>query len=370
MKKLRLTKFKSLNRKQKNLAGLILIAVIAIIVCLIYFLVNNTTTIKQNLQIENINDISKIIIKDKDNRTIILEKKDNDSWTVNKKFEANKVLISTVLETFKDMRIREPIPKAARNNVVKDLATMGKTVEVYTMGYAINIGSIKLFKKEKLEKTYYVGTETPDEMGTFILKKGDNTPYIVHIPNFRGYLSSRFSTIEDLWRTHNVFKYKQSEIESIKVELPNDAKENYTLVNNGNGFSFITSDGKTLPAFDTNKVLAFLSSFVEMNYERVAKNIPQVEKDTIFTKAPSFIITLNDKKGKTETLKTFVKLSDPTSIAKDDKDFYQIFDVNRCYALSSRYATDTLIMQFFNLDNVLKPASYFYIGAEGIPLPR
>ncbi|MGP1515141.1 MAG: DUF4340 domain-containing protein [Bacteroidales bacterium] len=359
-------KLHKLNRKQKNLFLLLIILIIAVIVSLIILISDSSSTINQNFHIDAIETVSKIVIKDKNNHTLTLTKTNDSVWMVDGKFEANNILISTVLETLKTMRIREPLPKAARNNVVKDLATLGKKVDIYITDYKIDLGIIKLFKEEHLKTTYYVGTETPDEMGTFMLKKGDDVPYVIHIPNFRGYLSSRFSAIADLWRTHNVFRYKQSEIASINVQLPSQVTENFTLINNGNGFTFLLADGSKLNVFDTNKVLAFLSSFVDMNYERIATNIPKVEQDTIFSKLPSFIITVKDKKGKIQTLKTFVKLNDPNSIATDEYDFYQIFDINRCYALSNRYA-DTLIMQFFTLDNVLKPASYFFIGAAGKP---
>ena len=363
MKKLNL---KKLNRKQKNLIGIAAICLIVLVIVIIAVFSDNSSTIEQNFHIADTQKITKIVIKNKDDYSVLLEKGGNDTWTVNKKFEANDVLIKTLLQTFGEMRIREPLPKAARNNVVKDLASIGKIVDVYTTDYKINLGFIKLFKAERLKSTYYVGGETPDEMGTFMLKKGDDTPYIVYIPNFRGYLSTRFSVSLDLWRSHNLFKYKQSDIESISVEIPNLPSENYTLINNGKGFSFMNASGEKLSSFDTNKVVAFLSSFVDMNYESAAKNIPQIEQDTIFSKPPSFVITVKDKKGTTQTLKTFEKLNDPTSIAKDEKDMYNIFDINRCYALSSKL-NDTLIMQFFTLDNVLKPASYFMTGAEGLP---
>jgi len=359
-------KINKMNRKQKNLLLLLLVVVIVIVIVLIVVKKNTITTLDQDFHITDIESITKLVIKDKENNTLVLTKQKDSTWLVNNKYEANSILTKNILETFRDMRIREPLPKAARNNVVKDLATVGKTVEVYTTDYKINIGFIKLFKGEHLKCTYFVGTETSDEMGTYMLKKGDNIPYIIYIPNFRGYLSSRFSAIEDLWRAHKLFSYKQKEIESIKVELPTQPSENYTLVNNGKGFSFVMANGETLPAFDTNKVVAFLSSFVDMNYERIAKNISQIEKDTIFSKPPSFVITLKDKKGKENTLKTYVKMNDPNSIAQDDNDFYQIFDINRCYALSNKF-NDTLVIQFFTLDNVLKPASYFFIGAEGKP---
>ena len=363
---MRISNIKKVQRNKKNIISLIIVVVLVIITIIIVITKNTSSTIEQDFHFADTEAITKIIIQDKENHKIELSKKEDSIWLVNSKYEANKVLVDIVLSTFKNMRIREPLPKASRNNVVKDIATIGKQIDIYTIDYKIRFWFIKLFKEERKAVTYFVGSETPDEMGTYMLKKGDNQPYVIYIPNFRGYLSTRFSVTQDAWRTHNVFKYKQNEIESISVELPESTHENYTLINNGNGFSFVTADGTTLSEFDTNKVLAFLSSFVEMNYEHIAKDIPQIEKDTIFTKQPSFIVTVKDKKGIKHNLKTFVKLIDPESIAKDDEDIYNIFDINRCYAISDKYK-DTLIMQFFTLDNVLKPASYFFIGAEGHP---
>ena len=81
--------------------------------------------------------ITKIIIQDKENRKIELSKKEDSIWLVNSKYEANKVLVDIVLSTFKNMRIREPLPKASRNNVVKDIATIGKQIDIYTIDYKI-----------------------------------------------------------------------------------------------------------------------------------------------------------------------------------------------------------------------------------------
>ncbi len=347
-----------LNRKQKNLIGLSIILVLIIIILIIVLNKNTSSTLEQSFHIPNNEDITKVVIKDRENRTVTLERQSDSLWTVNKNYTANMVLVKTILETFKDMRVREPLPKAARNNVIKDLASNGKTVEVYTQEYLIDFWFIHLLKRVRLKNTYFVGHETPDEQGTFMLKKGDKDPYVVYIPNFRGYLSTRFSAVEDSWRSHVIFQYKQNDIDHISVEIPEQENEGFTLKNNQNGFSFITHQGDVWPSFDTTKVLAFLSSFVQMNYERIAKNISKIEQDTIFSKQPSFIISVTDKKGKTNTLKTYVKLSDPASIAEGDDDFFHIFDINRCYAISNTFK-DTLVMQFFTLDNVLKPASYF-----------
>ena len=108
--------------------------------------------------------ITKVIIDDKDGNHLELIKETDSIWKANNS-PANMKVVDMLLSTLKDMRIREPIAQAARNNIVKQLAASGKTVKIYQDAYSINLGFIKLFKKEKLTKTIYVGSETQDNMG-------------------------------------------------------------------------------------------------------------------------------------------------------------------------------------------------------------
>lgn len=348
-----------MKRKTKNriilFSTLLLIALVVVVL-----LLRDNSTIEQNYHIEEPKSITKVIIDDKDGNHLELIKETDSIWKANNS-PANMKVVDMLLSTLKDMRIREPIAQAARNNIVKQLAASGKTVKIYQDAYSINLGFIKLFKKEKLTKTIYIGSETQDNMGTYMMIKGEESPCIIYIPRLKGYLSTRFSALEDFWKSHAVFKYNKGEIASLKVEIPNQKNESFSLTKKGEGFDFtLLESGQKLQAFDTLKVKALLSSCFELNYESVAKNISKLEQDTIFGKAPAFVVTIKDSKGKENTLKTYSKLHDPTSIGENDDDFYRIFDVNRCYALHSENK-DTLIMQFFTLDNLLKPASYYFL---------
>lgn len=349
---------KKINRKTKNtiilLTSLLLIAVVVFVL-----LIKDNSTIEQNYHIEDTETITKVIIDDKDGNHLEILKIEDSVWSVNNS-PANLKVVDMLLTTLKSMRIREPIAQAARNNIIKQLASSGKTVKIYQEKYGVNLGFIKLLKKEKLTKTLYVGSETQDNMGTYMMKKGDDNPCIMYIPRLKGYLSTRFSAIEDFWKSHAVFAYKKDEIVSLKVEIPNQQAESFQLTKNGEGFDFtLLQTGERLSSFDTLKVKALLSSCFELNYESVAKDISKLEQDTIFGQKPTFVITIKDNEGKDNVLRTYSKLYDPTSIATSQDDFYNIFDVNRCYALHSNNK-DTLIMQFFVLDNLLKPASYYF----------
>lgn len=353
-------KIRPKNRKQKNLYGLIAIVLLGLIVSVVWLANSKTTTIKQNYHIENVDSIVKITLKDKLGRNIVLDRKQDSLWVVNKDYECNQSTMQGFLETFANMRIREDVPKAAVNNIVKSLASNGVEVNIYTEDYLIDFWFIHLFKRIHLDRTFFVGYETQDRLGTYMLKKGDKVPRIVHIPEFRGYLSSRFNTDPDAWKSHNIFRYKQSEIQQLTIDIPNQKSQSFSLKNNGKGFDFLDFNGQQINNFDTAKVVALLSSFVNMNYESVANNINKAQKDTIFTHTPLYVITINDKKGKKETMTIYLKPGEDEVEIEDPRQgfFVAMSDINRCYALTSK-TKDTLIMQYFTLDNVLQPASYF-----------
>ncbi|MFV0501841.1 MAG: DUF4340 domain-containing protein [Bacteroidales bacterium] len=348
-----------LNRKHKNLIGLLSI-IILITISLVVVFSQKSSTIEQNFHIKDTNKITKIVIEDREKNISKVVKQDS-IWMVNDKFQASPLMVSTMLETLREMRIREPVAKAAHENIIKQLSARNTRIDVYTESYFINLGFIKLFKREKLEKSIYIGNETMDNTGTFMLIKGTENPCVIHIPNFRGYLSSRFTAVENDWKMHTIFKYKPQEIASIKVEIPDYPQEGFELYAEENTFHIKRlADGELLKDFDTLKVTAFISSFFELNFENIATNIPQIHKDTIFSKNPSFVFTVKDKAGKEKKLKTFIKMNEGTWVSENDKtNFYEIFDINRMYGLMDG-SSDTLILQYFTFDNIIKPVSYFY----------
>ncbi len=349
-----------LSRKQKNYIGLISIVVL-IAISIIVVISQKSSTIEQNFHIKDTRKITKVVIEDREGNKSEIAKEKEGVWMVNDKFQASEIMINTMMETLREMRVREPVARAAHENIIKQLSARNTKIEIYLESYYINLGLIKLFRKNKLEKTIYIGNETMDNMGTYMLIKGTENPSVVHIPNFRGYLSSRFTAVEKDWKTHNIFKYKPEDIESIRVEIPDMPEEGFELISEENTFHIRRlSDNTLLESFDTIRVSAFISSFIDLNYESIASNIPDIQRDTIFGKNPSFVFTLKDKEGKESKLRTYVKLDEGTWVSEHDKsDFYEVLDVNRMYALVENNP-DTLIMQYFAIDNIIRPISYFY----------
>ena len=180
---------------KKNRVTLI-IALILLIAAGALFVTNSYTTLRKgssDFAIEDTASVTKIFIADKNNNEVTLNRLTQGSWLVDGKYTAQQAKISSFLKTLMDLEVRSPVPMVARNNVITRMAVIAKKIEIYQVTPRINIfNRIRLFPREKLTKVYYVGDVTQDNQGTFMLMEGAEEPYIVHIPGFRGFVSTRY----------------------------------------------------------------------------------------------------------------------------------------------------------------------------------
>jgi hypothetical protein len=260
------------------------------------------------------------------------------------------------------MRIRQQVNKNAVPNVIKDIAAHGIKVEIYQNEPFINWfgGRLKLFSREKLTTTYFVGRETQDMMASFMYRKGDDVPYIIHIPGFRGFPTPRFVSDPLKWRSHTIVDLDANAIERIELEIPADQSESFAVVNNGAGFDFMVG-GSKVPAFDTLRVAALISSFTWLNFDEFASIVPN-SNDSSLVGMPRTILRITDTAGTTREVRTYIKYTNPDDMAiVPDEGMYETFDVNRLYAIVDN--TDTVLIQYHVFDNILQPARYF-LGAD------
>lgn len=339
-------------KKNKNI---LIITVILIILALVLILNKSKSTIKKgltNFAVEDTSSITKIFLADKMNRCITLKKNAKGSWELNGKYKTGKSAVNSLLETIHHIEVREPVAKVAHNTVVKLLAAKSIKVEIYQWKYRINLfNKIKLFPHEKLSKTYYVGDATRDNTGTFMLMDNSTQPFIIHIPGFRGYVATRYSTIEKDWRNHSIFKLSPSDIKSIKVEFPETPEKSFVFDNNVDSFSIKNIiSGKTIENCDTIKVVNFINAFHNINFEALLDDVDKKFVDSVTSLKPMNILTLTEISGKQTTVEMYHK-----SIGSNSE---IVYDIDRLYALIKN-TNDFVIMQFFTTDNIIKPFSSF-----------
>ena len=290
---------------KKQLFYLTLISLMAV---LIWFLSNDT---KSTISLENTFAISdtalvrKIFIADRNGTTITLNRNEKN-WVINNKYQVRKDAIKTILTTIKKIKIQRPVSKNALNNVIKNLATTGVKIEIYT-------------NKEIPFKTYTIGSSTSNHLGTYMLLASSETPFIVHIPSFNGFLSPRYGIqgnkiSEKDWRTTNIFSLKAEKIARVIVNHIQQPKKSFTLTTDS--MILLNNLGNKV-SFNKENVLQFLNAFKLLNCESFKD-----EKEKIEFAMPIHELIVNN-----DTLRTYAIANGKLKKEKKDN-----FTVKRMYA--------------------------------------
>jgi hypothetical protein len=317
----------------------LLVAVIVVVAT------NSKSTIKKELRdfaIEDTAAVDKIFLADKEGHTIILERK-KQLWMVNGKYEARADLIRILLETFHDMRIKEPVAKAALENVIRNLAVKSVKTEIYQNG--------------KLTKTYYVGGPTQDSYGTFMIIEGSSTPFIIEIPGFRGYLSTRYSVYDIDWKTSRVFNLAPSDILQVIYEDYRDAQKSYIIDRTENGFKIASYPGGIeLTQFDDLKLRAYVSQFRKKNFSKYIDDVPQEWQDSVKQSPAMYKLSVTTIDGQNIWYKAYNKpgwgrLNEFGERLTNDPDHFFMWLWNG----------DFVYAQYFVFDPVVKSLQYFKV---------
>lgn len=341
----------------------ILIIVVVLLALSAYFLSRSSkpgTFVRgeNDFAVEDTASVTRIFMADKKNRSVLLERISSDEWLLNKEYKARKSGSDMLLFTLHHLVAKAPVPKSGRENAVKLLATQSTKVEVYQMVYRINLfGRIKLFPHEKRTKTFYVGNATQDNQGTLMLMEGADDPFVVHLLDFRGFVAPRFSTQEEDWRDHTIFRNKIQNIRSVIVEFVEEPEKSVEIVNTGMDFAVVKWSAKdTMYGYDTLNLYNFLTAFADLRYEALLNNIDPHRKDSIIQSSPFHRITLTDMDNNKTVMKTYHK---PNDVQRFDLEGnLYTYDLDRLYALIND-DRDFVMIQFFVFDKVLKPFDYF-----------
>jgi len=308
--------------------------------------------------------VTRIFMSDKANNEVLLERRPDGSWSLDGKYDAHVENVNIFLATIANLEVREPVARAAHNNIVSLLATRSVKVEIYQQSYRIRLGKYKFFPYEKLAKTYYIGDATMDNAGTFALLEGADTPVIIYLPGLRGFVATRFSTAKTDWRVHTVFNKKLPEINDITVEFTQKPEESFKVVNNNNkSLGLIRlSDNQIIPRFDTLLLMSFVNSFRNIRYETLLNDMNAHKKDSIVSSTPLHRITLNLNDGSTQSATTFGRMLPVPEIDVFDGSTIT-YDRDRMYALVNK-DQDFVLVQFFVFDKILIPLSAFERKAQ------
>lgn len=301
-------------------------------------------TMDYDFTIEDTASIDKIIIRDKKPNEVILSKV-NGTWMVNGDHKARKDAMNTLLETLHRMEMRNFIPERMKPTVVSRMAVHGKEVEIYQNG--------------KLFKTIFVGTEAQDELATYMMIKGSDAPYAVHIPGFNGFLSTRFFTSAILWRSRDIFGLDPNNIRTVQMLYPDSTETSFKLDVFSQDSLYVSNlqSGKVLRQMNGVNAKLFLAAFRNLKYEGAIVPTDPIWKrqDSLLASVPVFLLEVKDHNGKTHKLQGY-KIKGPAEVYDPDMEA-PVFDPDKMHGFINE--SEMVLLQYYGLRNILKPYSFF-----------
>lgn len=289
-----------------------------------YFFLNKSDN-KSTLDVEETSfavadtaSVDKIFISNKMGQSNTIERKPGNNWVINGRYEARKDMVQMLLETLKRMEVKRPTDKLSRNTAVRDLATQGRKVEIYQNG--------------QLSKTFYVGQSTDENLGTYFIMEGSENPYILHIPGFQGFLTSRFDLNEAKWRSVPVFRTDANSLVDLSVKYMPDPKSSFTITRQGDQ---LLLDGSNKG--DQESLKAYVENYKFINGEYFIPNPQNRVSDSLALQKHVAEISIKDKQP--ENSKTYLLFAKPN-------------DGDHLVALNPK-TKDIISVQTFNFNRLL-----------------
>ena len=345
---------------KRNRLTIILVIVLAA-VAVVLVMQNRGGTLRSEVgdfAIDDTASVTKIYMADMQGNEVLLKEESPGNWSLNDSMKARDEGVELLLSTMQKLAVKAPVSKSTYNTVIKRLATTSVKVEIYQMVPRINLFNlVKLFPHEKQTMVYYVGSATPDNMGSFMLKEGSDTPFVVYIPGFKGYVSARYTAFVSDWRDHTIFSKMPAKIRSIQVEFPQKPEESYLIDKYSDQELTVKqlSTGKEFDGFDTTRVIDFINAYRDIRFEMSFEDITQQHQDSIMSQTPLHIIELTDTDGNTTKVTTYRR---GNIVQQEDLEGNLLpYDVNRLYAWLED-EKELVIVQYFVFDPITRPLSF------------
>lgn len=331
-------------KKTSSLVIALLVLLVGISIY-IYRSKSGLTTVNEedrNFRYKDTAEITRIFLADKDGNKADL-KRTEKGWVVNGKYNCRNDAILNLLEVIKLVEVKMPVAKNARENVIKYMAAQSIKVEIYS--------------GQELVKQYYVGHETEDSEGSYMLlsdpESGKNykDPYVCFIPGFKGFLMPRFITNENEWRDRVVMNYIPPQIKQVKIQLFDAPPDSSFTIDLAGSNTFKLSNARGNLAFEDARMRQYLVYLQNISYEMLLTGKNKKLQDSLVQAKPFAEITVTTNELRTDTYrfyrKQYLGQVNPEHGVNYDYDpdrLYLSFDNNKEWALIQYYVFGKLLV--------------------------
>ena len=215
--------------------------------------------------------------------------------------------------------------------------------------------------KSEPDKVIYVGSETQDSKGTYMMLENSSVPFVTEIPGFNGYLTPRFFLNEQEWRDKTVFDIPYSDIRSVQAVYNPDSARSFKIDFNSESNFKVSSPvtGQLLQKPDTAVVINYLSQFTYLNFEFFDFMMKQMQRDSMLHNPPVCTFSITDRKGKETRVKFYnIQLNPFTIAGTDTTGAIAKYDVDRLYAFINN-DKELVGVQIFAFGKIFRTLSDF-----------
>ncbi len=239
--------------------------------------------------------VTKIFLANRMGNAVTLERQPDSSWMVNGRYRVRTDIMKQLLTTIYKMEAKMPVPKLAINKIMASLASNGIKVEIYSG------------KEQKKEMVFYVGGETVDTKGTYMIKEDSELPYILHIPGTNGYLTPRFVTKEEEWRERVLFRLHPDSILKFEVNYPDTPGKGYIIEREADTtFTVRKSPNGPKTYIQAAAGFSIWSEFAAFRIEGFENGVP-IRDSVIRMVPPVMHATITERNGRNHVISTYFK---------------------------------------------------------------
>lgn len=196
--------------------------------------------------------VHRIFLASRTGNRVVLQRSAR-GWILDGKYPVLRANIKRLLTTLYKQKAAYPVPKKSHNFIVKGMA--GGSVKVELFG-----------KDGRAIQTFYVGSETPDFNGTYMLMEGAKRPYVVTMSGFEGYLQPRYATSWYDWRDRTVFDLPADSVRRVAVRYAEDPRRSYAVARTPAGIA-VQVDGLASGTPNLRRAEQYLGFFQNVNSE-------------------------------------------------------------------------------------------------------
>jgi hypothetical protein len=289
--------------------------------------------------------IGKIFLVENDGTSILLERGDDNKWILNKQYPAMPLQMVNILTCLKLQTAFSPVSDRDFDRVVKLLAGLSTKVEVYNR------------QGEKM-RSFYVAGQGPNYHGSYMILENAKQPYLVDIPGFDGYLTPRYTTLLNDWRTRTLIELKSSDIATIEIQYPDNPSNSFKVDNTSKVPQVVrTAITDNAGELNVKRVLSYLDLFKMVNAEGYLNGANGM--DTVIAQAKMRCkMIVKSKAGEQVALDIYWMPGDEKAQALEAPNGVPE-EVERMYVVNP-IAKDTLLIQGRTFDKLIQKGSVFY----------